>query len=204
LVRQRLDLDIIEKVAVVALLSFFALRLIPATLSDAGYLSAILLVSEATVVLFVLLRRPTKEISGKVSDWLVGFAGTSLTLCAAPAEGPALISPVLCGALMLAGLLISLAAKLTLRRSFGVVAANRGVKVSGPYRVVRHPMYAGYALLHASYLLSGPTLWNAAIYGTVTALQIARILAEERVLVTDPRYQEFRSKVRYRLIPFVF
>lgn len=203
-VGKRIDLDLVEKVAVVALLTFFALRLIPVILAEGGYLNIILLFSEATVVLFVLLRRRTTEISGKLSDWLVGFGGTSLALCAAPAEGAPLIPAAASGVLMVAGLALSLAAKLTLRRSFGVVAANRGVKASGPYRLVRHPMYAGYLLLHVSYFLSGPTLWNAVVYGTVTALQIVRILAEERVLTEDPRYQEFRAKVRYRLIPFVF
>ncbi len=34
--------------------------------------------------------------------------------------------------------------KVLLGLSFGVVAANRGVKIGGPYSFIRHPMYAGY------------------------------------------------------------
>src|ERR1700682_5194874 len=51
-----------------------------------------------------------------------------------------------CGLLITAGVLLQIYAKLTLRRSFGIIAANRGVMTSGPYRVVRHPMYAAYLL----------------------------------------------------------
>lgn len=105
---------------------------------------------------------------------------------------------------MTVGLVVSVAAKLTLRRSFGLVAANRGVIVSGPYRLVRHPMYAGYLMIHVGYLLSGPNAWNVFIYALTTGLQIVRILAEERVLKADPLYQQLCLKVRYRLVPLVF
>ena len=100
--------------------------------------------------------------------------------------------------------MLQLSAKLTLRRSFGVVAANRGVKASGPYRLVRHPMYAGYALTHVGFLLAGPTLWNLAIYGATLAIAVRRIIAEERVLRRDSAYRALADRVRYRLLPFVF
>ena len=91
-----------------------------------------------------------------------------------------------------------------MRRSFGVVAANRGVKASGPYAFVRHPMYAGYALTHIGFLLAGPALWNLAIYGATLAIAVRRILAEERVLMADPAYRALAEKTRYRLLPFIF
>ena len=105
---------------------------------------------------------------------------------------------------MLFGVFLNLSAKLTLRRSFGVVAANRGVKIGGPYRLIRHPMYAGYTLTQLGFLLSGPTLWNLGLYGLALSLQIARILAEERILSNDPAYAEMSGRVRYRLVPYVF
>ena len=105
---------------------------------------------------------------------------------------------------MIAGFALQLSAKLTLRRSFGVVAANRGVKANGPYRLIRHPMYAGYALTHIGFLLAGPTLWNLAIYITVLTIAVRRIVAEERVLREDAAYRALVEKVRYRLLPWVF
>ena len=163
-----------------------------------------LVASEAMVVLFILLRRPTTAISHRLSDWLVGFGGTTAGLCVISADGPPLMPTPLCGLLMLIGFCVSVGAKLTLRRSFGLVAANRGVIVKGPYRLVRHPMYAGYLMIYVGYLLSGPNAWNLFVYALTTTLQIVRVLAEERVLRRDPLYQQFCAKVRYRLIPLVF
>lgn len=105
---------------------------------------------------------------------------------------------------MVTGFVLQLSAKLTLRRSFGVVAANRGIKASGPYRFVRHPMYAGYTLTQIGFLLSGPALWNFAIYGLTLFIACRRIIAEERVLGEDEAYKSLVEKVPYRLLPGVF
>jgi protein-S-isoprenylcysteine O-methyltransferase Ste14 len=104
---------------------------------------------------------------------------------------------------MIAGLLINLWSKLALCRSFGVVAANRGVKTSGPYAFVRHPMYAGYLLVQIGFLMSNPTLWNATVYSVALVLQILRMRAEERILVQDPAYLKYAGEVRFRLLPGV-
>jgi protein-S-isoprenylcysteine O-methyltransferase Ste14 len=88
--------------------------------------------------------------------------------------------------------------------SFGIVAANRGVKVLGPYRFVRHPMYAGYTISNLSIFLVTPTLFIATIYLCTLAAQIARINAEERVLRKDVGYRAFTARVHFRLLPGVF
>jgi protein-S-isoprenylcysteine O-methyltransferase Ste14 len=65
-------------------------------------------------------------------------------------------------------------------------------------------MYAGYILTHIGFLVINPTAWNTAVYLFAFVFQIGRILAEERVLDRDPRYQEYASAVRFRLLPGVF
>lgn len=197
-------LDLIEKVVITALLGVLAARMIPAAINSGDVLPVILLASETLVVVFILLRRRTQDISLDWRDWMFGLAGTVAPLLAAPPSGDPLIPVAVCGFLMVVGLCLNIAAKLTLRRSFGVVAANRGVKVSGPYRLIRHPMYAGYALTQIGFLLSGPTLWNFTIYALAFSIQIARIRAEERILNNDPAYSAMSERVRYRLVPFVF
>ena len=76
---------------------------------------------------------------------------------------------------------------------------------SGPYRIVRHPMYAAVIPLTA-----GPALWlgsyAAAIAATVPAALVAiRILFEEKFLRRElPGYEEYTTRTRFRLIPFVW
>jgi protein-S-isoprenylcysteine O-methyltransferase Ste14 len=200
----RVDLDLVEKFIVAAFMTVLASRMIPIVIATGALPPLLLLISESMVVLFILLRRGTDTISRRGMDWAVGMAGTLLPLLAIAPRGDALAPGLVVEGLMILGFVVQISAKLTLRRSFGVVAANRGVKASGPYRLVRHPMYAGYATTHIGFLLAGPTLWNLAIYAAVLTIAVRRIVAEERVLGQDPAYQAFAAKTRYRLLPFVF
>jgi protein-S-isoprenylcysteine O-methyltransferase Ste14 len=197
-------LDLVEKVLITSLLGALAVRMLPAALGSGNVLPIVLFASEALVVAFILLRRRTDDISQHWRDWMFGLAGTVAPLLALPPTGAPIIPLPVCGFVMVAGLGLNMAAKLTIRRSFGVVAANRGVKVGGPYRLVRHPMYAGYALTQIGFLLSGPTWWNFTIYSLALSIQIARIHAEERLLRNDPVYCAMSERVRYRLVPYLF
>jgi len=78
------------------------------------------------------------------------------------------------------------------------------VKIGGPYKFIRHPMYAGYLLTHIGFFLVHPSFWNFAVYAIALTAQCFRLLAEERLLKQDPLYVTFMATTRYRLIPFVF
>lgn len=184
------------------LYAFLIARLWPDTVSWAHWFVGLLFFSEGVVALLLLIRRPTERISTRRADWAVAMAGTFLALLVGPGAAP--ISPVIGGLLMTAGVLVHAGAKLSLWRSFGVVAADRGVRAEGLYRFVRHPMYAGYMLAHVGYLLLAPSLWNLAVYIGVWALLIARIGAEERILDQDPAYAALRARTPYRLIPGLY
>jgi protein-S-isoprenylcysteine O-methyltransferase Ste14 len=198
------DADAVEKIVLATAFAFFAQRMLQGYLATRSPIDLLYLVNEACLLIFVLARRRTDAISRRTGDWLLGFAGTLLPLLLVPATGPALLPAGWLSALMLTGFAIQFSAKLTLRRSFGVVAANRGVKASGPYRAVRHPMYAGYMLTQASLFLAGPNPTNALVLGLAWSLQIARILAEERVLAEDETYRALMARTRYRLVPGLF
>ena len=76
---------------------------------------------------------------------------------------------------------------------------------TGPYRWVRHPMYAG-----ALILLVGIPLALGSYVGLLTIIPMSativwRLLDEERLLAKDlPGYEAYRHKTRYRLIPRVW
>jgi len=103
--------------------------------------------------------------------------------------------------IQLVGGLLVLVATLRLGRSFGIIAANRGIQTGGLYRVVRHPIYAAYVLAFGGFVLSHPTLINGMILAGWLMVQVLRVRAEERLLMQDTRYVAYAEQVRYRLIP---
>jgi protein-S-isoprenylcysteine O-methyltransferase Ste14 len=197
-------LDLIERAAVAVFFGAMASSLLTSWQESGNIVSLVLLLSESTVVVFVVIRRYTSDVSVQPLDWLIALLGTTAPLLVRPTGGEPLVPLSVCAPLMLAGMVLQVAAKFALSRSFGVVAANRGVKMGGPYRLVRHPMYAGYATTQIAFLLTNPSAWNAAVYGFALAFQIGRIVAEERVLVRDPSYRAFAAAVPYRLVPRLF
>jgi protein-S-isoprenylcysteine O-methyltransferase Ste14 len=193
-------MDRIEQVAIVALWIVLVQRV---QISGNPY-APLLLLSETAVAVFALIRRPTANISMDLGDWLLAITATCAGLLIIP--GVTLVPALapLGVTLALAGNVIQAWAKLTLRRSFGVTAANRGIKLNGPYRFVRHPMYAGYAVVHIGVLILMFSPMNVVIYTISWWAQILRILAEERLLSQDPAYADYMTRVRWRLIPGLF
>jgi protein-S-isoprenylcysteine O-methyltransferase Ste14 len=161
------------------------------------------MVSEGVVVALLVFRRPSRLVSRSPWDWLAGIAGSFLILLVRP-TGEAVAPDSVGFALQLLGTAFQLYGKLILGRSFGIVAANRGIVSSGPYRLVRHPIYLGYLVTHAGFLVSNMGLQNLAIYAAAYVFQVARIYSEERLLAADVEYREYLRCVRYRLIPGLF
>ena len=195
-------LDVIERVIIAGMFSYFVFRLMQTHNGD--LIPSLMIFSEATVVVLIVFRKPSRTMSRSPLDWFLALGATNAGLLVSSVQ-PEHTGPLqLAYAFVIAGLFIQLSAKIILGRSFGVVAANRGVKASGPYRVVRHPMYAGYVVTHIGFLIALPSLHNFIVYTTGLAIQIARILREERILQQDPAYREFAASVRYRLFPGIF
>lgn len=172
---------------------------------ETGNLAALFYVfDELIIVFFLLARRPTQAISDRLPDWLLGVGGTFLPLMVSP-PGPSPVAPIAAVAiLMLCGTAMHLAAKVRLWRSFGVVAANRGVVDKGVYGIVRHPMYLGYIVVQSGLLLAGPTLLNILLVFSTWGTFFLRINAEEKLLSADPAYRDFMARIPYRLVPGLY
>lgn len=159
--------------------------------------------SEGLVVALFVIRRFSEQVSRSPFDWFLAIGGTLAFLLVRPAEG-ALVPQAVGLFLQMSGLAVQVVGKAVLGRSFGAVAANRGIVTAGPYRVVRHPIYLGYLISHVGFILTNLSLRNALVYGLGYALQIGRIVAEERVLRRDPAYEAYCTRVRHRLVPGLF
>jgi protein-S-isoprenylcysteine O-methyltransferase Ste14 len=194
----------IERLLVLALYAWLVFRIVQSYIQYGEAVDLLLLPSEGLVVFFLLIRRRALVISRHAGDWLVALVATCDSLLVSPVPGRALVPAQLAAAVLLAGMIIQILAKITLGRSIGCVPAHRGLKLSGPYRFIRHPMYAGYLLSHLAFLAVNPSLWNAAIYALDFGFQLYRVQAEERLLCCDPRYDHYRTVVRYRLVPGLF
>jgi len=157
-------------------------------------------VNTVTIALFVS-RRDATSISMSPGLWLIAFGGTFLPLLLRPsAIGP---FDTVGTAIQLVGILGIIASLLSLRRSFGIVPANRGVRTQGLYNVIRHPLYASELLAMGGFAILSPSVWNVSVWSCDFALQLARAFAEERLLSEDPNYLQYRSRVKYRLIPLI-
>jgi len=102
------------------------------------------------------------------------------------------------------GLGLVVVGKMALGRSFGLVPANRGVVVRGPYTFVRHPIYTGYLITHVAFFIADPIPWNAVVILIADTALILRALMEEKVLSNDVEYQGYCRRVGWHLVPGVF
>jgi len=85
------------------------------------------------------------------------------------------------------------------------VASDQEVISTGPYAIVRHPMYAGGSLYIFGTPLALGSWWGFTPIVVMMPVLIWRLLDEERMLAHSlPGYVDYQKRVRYRLVPFVW
>jgi protein-S-isoprenylcysteine O-methyltransferase Ste14 len=85
------------------------------------------------------------------------------------------------------------------------VATGQTVVDTGPYGILRHPMYTGTLLMGLATPLLLGSYWSAILVPPGWVLLAIRILAEERLLERDlPGYAQYMTRTRSRLIPGVW
>jgi protein-S-isoprenylcysteine O-methyltransferase Ste14 len=76
---------------------------------------------------------------------------------------------------------------------------------SGPYRIVRHPGYAGNILPLLGIVLAFGSVWTLIPAAAALIITVIRTLLEDRTLLEElPGYREYARRVRYRLIPGLY
>jgi protein-S-isoprenylcysteine O-methyltransferase Ste14 len=168
---------------------------------------ALVLWAEVTVLaalaLFVLLRpRPLREdrspsaiavaLSGSVLPLGYGLLGLN-----APLPAWALIAQAV-------AILLMAWSMLHLGRNFSILPQYRCIVAGGPYRVVRHPMYASYILFDGTMVLGAANIPGVLLWIAELVLLVRRAEYEERLLAaSDIQYESYKHAVGDRLMPFV-
>ncbi|MFL5804161.1 MAG: methyltransferase family protein [Roseiflexaceae bacterium] len=183
-----------------ALFAYAALR----TWQQTGHVQSLILAfQELLIVGLAIIRHYSIVESRSLWDWQVALIGTAAPLLQRAGITLPALEPI--GLVLQAiGTLLATFAVISLGRSFGIIAANRGVRTTGFYRFVRHPLYGSYMIGYLGFLLGNLSFWNVSLIVLTVLCQYARAVAEERILLLDPAYQAYVQRVRYRFIPYIF
>lgn len=99
---------------------------------------------------------------------------------------------------------LSFASLFALGRGFGLRPALRRLATTGPYRLVRHPIYFSYVVADLGYNITEWARGSVLVMLVGWASLVYRIQAEERILSQDSAWADYRASVRYRLIPGIW
>jgi len=201
--RERLS-DLLARAAVASLFAMLAANILANVIETGRVIGFFLLASESLVVVLTVLRRPASVVDRTPTAFTVTvLSGVSSLFLRASSDRGLLPEPMMIS-ISAVGLAIVIVGKLALGRSFGIVPANRGVVVRGPYAYVRHPIYAGYILTNVTFILAYPT-WRNVILAAITDIGLViRVFLEERTLAHDDRYQTYTRRVVWHLVPGLF
>lgn len=163
----------------------------------------LLIVEGYTLVLVLVARRALTRDTSPLVVMSTAYAALYFVFLEA-ADTKHLIPEVAGIAFLVLGMGCQFSAKLVLGRCFGLLPAHRGIVISGPYRLVRHPIYAGYLISHIGFLLANFSWRNAAVFAALYFAQVLRIQREESILTRSSEYRNYADRVQWKLIPFFF
>jgi protein-S-isoprenylcysteine O-methyltransferase Ste14 len=196
--------DLMSRAMIVMLFTMLSINIFGDFMRSGHVTGLLMLAGESLVVVLTVIRRKARLVDRSVAAAVI----TTIAVAGPPllrAGGAVPLLPdVLTSMVCALGLGVVVVGKMALGRSFGLVPANRGIVVRGPYTFVRHPIYTGYLITHIGFFVAAPTPWNAAVILIADTALILRALMEERVLSNDAEYQGYCQRVGWHLVPGVF
>ena len=163
-----------------------------------------LVVYNTILVSVTIARRPSVSTSTQIKDWVAALLTVGLSMVFRPTEWDQWFAQAAGSILQGVGVVIMMVALASLGRSFGIVAANRGIKRSGLYGWVRHPLYGGELIFFTGFLLTTFSPYNLIVWFGVLLGLVIRSWAEEDLLSQDPEYQTYMKAVPYSFFPKLF
>jgi len=155
-------------------------------------------------VLFVTRLRPVKKTQGARPRAMALLGSFFFYLLAIPQGQPSLWQAVAGSLFLCAGTLMALVALSKLGRSWSMMPEARKLITTGPYAIVRHPMYLSEQIAIAGIVLQNFSLYALALFTIHFWIQVQRMKNEEKVLQdTFSEYDDVMGS-RPRLIPYVY
>ena len=193
--------ETVANITLAVFYSFFIYRFTVHYIETHRVSSLLYVFVESMFVIIAFTRRKPPPISTSFTTWIIAFSGALLPLLALPTGTKDYFVPQ---ALQLLSVLLQGYGILSLNKSFGLVAANRGIVTGGFYRFVRHPLYFSYFIGIAGFLINHFSFYNVFLFSVFGICQLQRIRHEETLLCQDPDYKAYMKLTRWRLLPYVY
>ena len=156
-------------------------------------------------ILFLIRLEPVQKVN-RLMPRVMAITGTFFVSLVTlfPRAELSLTETLLASAASFLGTALSTIALAHLGRSFSLMAEARRLVTTGPYRIVRHPLYLFEELAALGVLIQFLSVYTALIFLAHIWIQLQRIKNEESILEkTFPEYQHYKSTTA-RLIPGVY
>ena len=156
-----------------------------------------------------LVRPRPKARDGRMIARAAGLVGTTMLLVVGAFPRPVILNPPVlvrdaAVPLTLGAFCLGVYGLLYLRRSLSIIPEARRLVTGGPYRFVRHPLYAAEILAAVALVLARPGLWATLTLAPFIVVQMLRARFEEGLLTRSfPEYTWYAAHTS-RLIPFVW
>lgn len=114
---------------------------------------------------------------------------------------------IVCAVMMFIGYMVFIKTMLHNEYASRVIEVQKGQRLidTGPYAVVRHPMYASGMLMYLFIPLVLGSWWGEIPMLLIPVNLTIRLLDEEKMLIKDLKgYKKYMKKVRYRLVPYIW
>ena len=155
-------------------------------------------------VLLVTRRRPVKKTNGARPRAMALLGTFFFYLLAIPTGQPSLWQAIAGSLLLCAGTMMAVIALSRLGRSFSMMPEARRLITTGPYAIVRHPMYLSEQIAIAGIVMQNFSLYALALFTVHFWIQVQRMKHEEDVLRNAfSEYDEVMGS-RARVIPYVY
>ena len=156
-----------------------------------------------------LVRPRPRARDGRAIARTAGLVGTTMLLVVGAFPNPVLFTPWvlirdISAPLALGAFVLGVYGLMYLRRNLSIIPEARRVVTGGPYRFIRHPLYAAEILAAVALVMARPALWATLTLLPFIAVQMLRARFEEGLLArTFPEYRTYAARTR-RLIPLVW